>query len=92
MSKENIYDEQISPLMQQIIAISREHKIALFFSARLEDEDGDQLYCTTHLPGDDDVHHDKFNQCALIIRPPSQPTMQITTTHADGSKTLTAFI
>jgi hypothetical protein len=28
MNKEKIYDDQISPLMQQIIAISREHGIA----------------------------------------------------------------
>jgi hypothetical protein len=30
MSKEQIYDEQISPLMQQIIEICKEHEIPVF--------------------------------------------------------------
>ena len=29
MNKEEIYDSQISPLMQQVIAISKEHGIAM---------------------------------------------------------------
>jgi len=92
MSKENVYDEQISPLVHQIIDICKEHNIALLLSAQLEDEDERRLYCTTILPGDDDVSDEKFVQALSIIRPPSRSAMHITTTHADGSQTLTAAI
>ena len=32
MNKEEIYDEQISPLMQKIISVCREHGIAMIAS------------------------------------------------------------
>jgi hypothetical protein len=47
MTKENVYDEQISPLVHRIIAICREDEIALLLSAQLEDEDERELFCTT---------------------------------------------
>ncbi|MGX0890934.1 hypothetical protein AB7M22_002942 [Pseudomonas sp. ADAK2 TE3594] len=62
------------------------------FSAQLQDEDDETLYCTTILPGTDDVSDEKFVQALNIIRPPSRSVMHMTTTHADGSKTLTAII
>ncbi|MCU1752198.1 hypothetical protein [Pseudomonas sp. 6D_7.1_Bac1] len=92
MTKENVYDEQISPLVRQIIDICREHEIALLLSAQLEDEDERELFCTTILPGTDEVSCEKFVQALNIIRPPSRSAMHITTTHADGSQTLTAII
>ncbi|WP_448144572.1 hypothetical protein [Pseudomonas silesiensis] len=92
MSKENVYDEQISPLVHEIIGICKEHNIALLLSAQLQDEDDETLYCTTILPGTDDVSDEKFVQALSIIRPPSRGAMQITTTHADGSQSLTAII
>lgn len=39
MSKENVHDEQIIPLVHQIIGICKEHNIALLLSAHLQDED-----------------------------------------------------
>ncbi len=53
--KEKIYDEQINPLMAQIIGICKEHKIAVvasFALAREDDEDKEGnigLMCTTAL-------------------------------------------
>lgn len=44
-TKEEIYDEQIAPLMTQIIDICRAHKIKLHASYEL---DGDMM-CTTYL-------------------------------------------
>lgn len=70
MTKENVYDEQISPLVHQIINICKEHNIALLLSAQLQDEDDQTLYCTTILPGTDDVSDEKFVQALNIIRPP----------------------
>jgi len=60
MSKESVYDEQISPLMAEIIKICKENKIPAFCSFGLdpnqeddtEQEDGlpSTLWCTTSLP------------------------------------------
>lgn len=59
--REEIYDDQISPLMTKIIELCKEHDIPLIVSAQLNDdregdtdlnEDGDplgQFYCTTFL-------------------------------------------
>lgn len=56
MSKEQIYDDQIRPLMAQIIAISKEHDINIAFMACMERnsdddaEDDSPLYVTTYIP------------------------------------------
>jgi hypothetical protein len=92
MTKENVYDEQIRPLVHQIIDICKEHNIVLLLSAQLQDEDDETLYCTTILPGTDDVSDEKFVQALNIIRPASRSVMHLTTTHADGSQTRTAII
>jgi hypothetical protein len=92
MSKEKVYDEQISPLVQKIIDTCKEHNVALLLSARLQDNDDETLYCTTILPGIDDVSDENFVQALNIIRPPSRSMMHMTTTHADGTQTLTAII
>jgi hypothetical protein len=103
MNKEEIYDSQISPLMQQIIAITREHGIAMIASFDIahdgegpNGEDCTSLTCTTHLPDGDDNKNERFNRSAQIIRQghrsQNASAMHITTTHADGSKTLTAVI
>ena len=48
---ENIYDEQISPLMQKIIDICKEYELPMF--ASFEFNDGE--FCTTELPFDGHV-------------------------------------
>ena len=52
---EDIYDEQIAPLMAQIIAICKEHQMPMIasFAYRCEGDDDYDL-CTTCLPGADD--------------------------------------
>jgi hypothetical protein len=51
--EESAYDEKIAPLMKQIIAICKEHRIPLIasFQYQTTDEHGD-AYCTTTLPFD----------------------------------------
>ena len=101
MNKEQIYDVQISPLMQQIIGICRENGVAMIASFSIahdgegpNGEDCSSLTCTTHLPDGDEVFDERYSKCANSIRQPARqvPAMNITTTHADGSKMLTAFI
>ncbi len=52
-SKEQIYDEQINPLMTRIIEICRENNIPLLAAFQLatseEDKDGEFLCTTAHL-------------------------------------------
>ena len=101
MNKEEIYDDQISPLMQQIIGICRSNGIAMIASFNISHdgegpngEDCSRLTCTSHLPDGDDVFDERFNKCAVTIQrgAPQMMAMNITTEHADGSKTLTAII
>ena len=49
--KEKIYDEQIAPLMDKIILICQEHKIAMLFDVNLgyDRQAGADLKCTTSL-------------------------------------------
>jgi len=53
--KEQIYDEQISPLMSQIIDICSDNGIQILASFLLKesvDDEGQQFCTTCHLPGE----------------------------------------
>lgn len=53
-TKEQIHDEQISPLIDQIVAICEEHKIAMISSFHLgTDGAAGELLCTTAMTGGD---------------------------------------
>ena len=101
MNKEEIYDSQISPLMQQIIGICRSNGIAMIASFNIahdgegpNGEDCSRLTCTSHLPDGDEVFDERYNKCAVTIQRGAQHTMamHITGQNPDGSKTLTAVI
>lgn len=72
-TKEDVYDEQIAPLMAQIIAICKEHRIPLVaqFNYAATDEDGPS-FCTTIIPAsaldrDDDGQSQRM---ARVAKPP----------------------
>jgi len=48
-AKENKYDEEIAPLMTQIIQVCKENNIAMFAHFRLDKAES-QICCTTALP------------------------------------------
>lgn len=52
MPKEKIYDEQINPLMAQIIKICQDNDIAMFANFRLGFDESieEDLLCTTAIP------------------------------------------
>lgn len=52
--KEDAYDTLISPLIAQVIALCKEHKINAFatFALDAREDDGRVLRCTTSLPVD----------------------------------------
>jgi hypothetical protein len=47
--KEKIYDEQINPLMDQIIKIVKDNDMQMIFSCYLRAEEDGNLRCTTYL-------------------------------------------
>lgn len=88
--KEDIYDEQISPLMAQIISICKEHKIPMCATFQYSDDEGDNGpgYCTTTLPFEG-IASDRMKQIAQVMQP--QRPICIAETHVtnpDGSKTI----
>lgn len=69
--KEAVYDEQIAPLMERIIAICREHEIPTLatFAYRL-DTHGEYDSCTTALPGPNNRWPDSYAVARNIIYTP----------------------
>jgi hypothetical protein len=65
MTKEEVYDAQINPLMAQIIAICKEHKIPVLASFTLDLDEG--LQCTTSLLEDDWEPADEMLQAARVL-------------------------
>lgn len=61
---ERVYDEQISPLMKQIIDICKEHGMPMFTEFQFND-DG---FCMTRLHGKDDNGHPLFNHFEALIQ------------------------
>lgn len=49
MSTEEIYDKEIAPLMKQIIATCKTHKIPVVAAFDLEDKNGEPVSCQTSL-------------------------------------------
>lgn len=90
MTKEQIYDEQISPLMQQIIAICNEHKIANVCTFSLDIESG--LLATTCNTSDEVEPPDEFRECVKLLFPQRRSPLMVTVDHGDGSKTISAIL
>lgn len=85
---EDVYDDQISPLMIQIIAICREHRLPMIASFAFRNgEDGPDL-CTTSLPFNGRFLRE-FNEAFLVIKEGKRegsgvPPLKITTKGKDG--------
>ncbi|MBK5416400.1 hypothetical protein [Pseudomonas sp. TH31] len=92
MTKEDIYDEQINPLMAKIISICKEHNIAFIFSAHIPNDEDPDLACTTHLPGDGGECYEPFVKAFHAIRTQAAPAIHTRIINGDGSATLTAYI
>lgn len=93
MNKEQIYDEQISPLMAQIIAICTEHKIAHVMSFSIPNDEDTDLCCTTALLTDACEPPQHFLRAWREIRPGGNSGgLMLRTEHGDGSATFTAIV
>lgn len=93
MTKEQIYDEKINPLMAQILTICKDHKIAMLADFSIPNEDDDGLKCTSAMLDKEHNPPENMLKALELLRPRRglRPLM-MTTTHADGSKTLTAIL
>lgn len=78
---ERVYDEQIFPLMAQIIAICKEHKMPMLadFSLGFDECSEEDLKCTTALLSDDFGPPENMLRALTMLRtPPSFVAMAIT--------------
>ncbi len=87
MTKEDIYDEQISPLMAQIIEVCQEHKIAMLAQFGIPNDEDPELVCTTVLLAPEYSPSPGQLQARKILRPCPQSFM-IRTEHEDGATVL----
>lgn len=61
---ERVYDEQIAPLMKQIIEICKKHEMPMFASFVYAPDN----FCTTNLPGPkEDEASRKLHRCCEIV-------------------------
>lgn len=88
---ENVYDEQIAPLMTKIIAICKEHRLPMLASFQYQrDADEGEGFCTTTLPFDERILAEHFSRAMnLLSRSPGPRMSTITVVKADGSKEVT---
>ncbi|KWI50698.1 hypothetical protein WT72_24320 [Burkholderia pseudomultivorans] len=93
-TKEQIYDEQISPLMAQIIAVCKEHKIPVVASFFTPGEDDPELAVTTALLGNGYEAPANFTNALRALRPElfTGTPLMLRTDHSNGSTTMTAIL
>lgn len=91
-TKEQIYDEQIAPLMTQIITICKEHKIPIVASFFTPGPDDPELAVTTALLGNGFEAPKNFSKALRELRPElfGGAPLMLRTVHDNGSATLTA--
>ena len=87
MNKEQIYDSKIAPLMEQIINICKEHKIGMFATYEIPNEEDADLKCTTILPDETGKNSPIITQLYRTVRDGSiVPPMHLTVKKPDGSE------
>lgn len=89
MTKEEIYDEQIAPLMEQIIAICNAHKIANVLTFSLDRESG--LVCTSCNVSEETDPPEPFLKLVGVLFPKQRGPLMVTVDHGDGTKTINAI-
>ncbi len=93
-TKEHIYDDKISPLMMQIIAICKVHKIPIVASFFTPGADDPELAVTTALLGAGFDAPKNFSNALRELRPElfGGAPLMLRTEHGDGSMTMTAIL
>jgi hypothetical protein len=93
VNKEQIYDEQISPLMAKIIEVCKANKIAFLASFSIPTEQDEDLRCTSAMLDKDMEPPAEFMRAWQEIKPrASRNPLMLRTDHGDGSVTMTAIL
>lgn len=84
-TREELYDEKISPLMVQIIALCKEHDIPMVATFQINDDrpDGDAFMCSTAI-----LHEgtcDKIRQARDVIYQRAAPPLMLTVRDGEGN-------
>ena len=85
MTKEQAYDALIHPLIAQIIAICKEHKIPALASFTLDRDDG--LHCTTALLDESWEPSEMLIEASQPLLRKRSGVLMVTTTNARGEVT-----
>lgn len=72
MTKEQIYDEQVAPLMKQVLSVCKEHKIAMVAQFAVPTEDDPDLLCTSALLDDQYEPHPHMIAALRVLKPSPQ--------------------
>lgn len=68
--KDSVYDNRISPLMQQIIDICKEEGIPMLAQFYIQSADvhpnGKELYCTTTIPAEDNTPEEMRERMHMV--------------------------
>jgi len=91
MNKEQIYDQQIAPLMTQIIEICQKNGIAMIASFDITTDVDGNLTCTTCLPDQNGKSAPGHIEALGLLRN-QRKVMRLRTNHADGSATMSAIL
>ena len=91
MTKEDIYDNEISPLMEKVIEICKAHGIAMIANFACPNDEDDGLQALSLVPDENGKHPSNHKEALYCIRPSSRPPLMLTETRIDGSKTMTAI-
>lgn len=87
---ESVYDKQISPLMAQVIAICKEHRMPMLATFQYQrTEERGEGFCTTMLPFSERVSSDKLAAAMSALAPRRARLSTITVIKADGTKEIT---
>lgn len=77
-NKEEIYDNELSPLVRQIIDICNEHQIPMIASFTFENcQDRGAGRCTTFLNGFEERQDEAIKKAALVIKNGGHETLAI---------------
>ena len=84
-TKEDVYDEQIAPLMSKIIAICKEHDIPVVAQFQYANTEEEAALCTTTIVGE--RGDPSIRKLAALMSPQAPVVLAETiTTDADGKK------
>lgn len=69
MNKEQVYDQQIRPLVGKIYELCQQHGIEMFANFYLPSEENPALQCTTSVPDGDGLKNNGHMLALVIIAP-----------------------